>query len=412
MPPHKKHDTSVQLHQKLLLISLDGLRWDFISKHKHLLPNIISLQQQGVGVSHVKNVFPTNTFPNHYTTVTGLYPESHGIIDNQMLDQTTWEKFNIKTTDSKWWNEAEPIWVTNQKQGHKSGVSNWPGYNVKIRGISPTFTDAGNSEGVNADNIVPSTDKVDIALHWLQQPGLTFVALYIEEPDTLKHETGERTSISKIEETCRQLDGVFGHLKNRIAALSLQDQVNVIVIGDHGYTEISNRRIIRLSDYLDWSKHVRDTVGMTFVSVYPKPGHLTTVYNKLRHAHAHMTVYLKADLPERMHIKHSKRTAPLILLADRGWLIETGQVGHIVFDLDYFRRGDHGYSNLIKDMHPGFFAFGPCFKQGQTFDSLQMVDVYSMMCAILNIKPRPNNGTLDRVKMMLDNSCLATGRKM
>ncbi len=225
-----------EIHQKVLLISLDGLRWDFISKHKHILPNITSLQKEGVTVSHVQNVFPTNTFPNHYSTVTGLYPESHGIIDNQMYDAKTGGRFSMETTDAKWWDEAEPIWITNQIQGHKSGVSNWPGYNVKIRGKLPSFTDGGNTlANKNQESIIPSNEKVDIALHWLQQHGVTFVALYFEEPDTLMHGIGDQPMQQQIEATVRMLDSVFGHLKHQLEVLGLKKQVNVIVIGKYQF---------------------------------------------------------------------------------------------------------------------------------------------------------------------------------
>ena len=109
-------------HQKVLLIGLDGFRWDFLSNNKELFPNINSLTSNGVSVTKVENVFPTNTLPNYYSIVTGLYAENHGIIDNQMIDQRTGDKFSMENSDSKWWSEAEPIWITNQKQGHKSGV--------------------------------------------------------------------------------------------------------------------------------------------------------------------------------------------------------------------------------------------------------------------------------------------------
>ncbi len=130
------------------------------------------------------------------------------------------------------------------------------------------------------------------------------------------------------------------------------------------------------------------------------------MYEKLKHAHPKMKVYLKQYLPNYMHIKNNKRTAPLLLLPNPGWLIDTGRDDHPVFKLQYFNRGEHGYSNLVKDMHPDFFAFGPCFKKGEKFDKIRMVDVYPLMCAIMDIKPRLNNGSLDNMNKLLSDQFL------
>ena len=182
----------------------------------------------------------------------------------------------------------------------------------------------------------------------------------------------------------------------------------VDIAGDHGYEEVSNGRIIKLNDFINTKKYIKETTGMTLVSVFPKHGQLLKIYKKLKKAHPKMKAYLKSNLPKYMHIKKNKRTAPLLLLADPGWLIDTGTEDHVNFQLNYFRRGEHGYSSLVKNMHPGFFAFGPCFKKGETFNRIRTVDVYPLMCAILDLKPRANNGSLDNMTKLLSKSFLTT----
>ena len=152
-------------------------------------------------------------------------------------------------------------------------------------------------------------------------------------------------------------------------------------------------------------KYVMMATGKTFVAIYPKPGKLKFIYKKLKKAHPNMKVYLKKDFPEHFHIKHNKRTAPLLILPDPGWLINTE------FDNDHFKgdklpKGEHGYSNLVKDMNAGFFAFGPCFKKGLTVNMIRTVDLYSLMCKIIGITPKKNDGSFDKIKKLLDdNKC-------
>lgn len=220
---------TVKLQQKVLLLGLDGWRWDFVQKHKEQLPNMVNLQQQGVRAGYVRNVFPTNTFPNFYSIVTGLYPEHHGIIDNQMYDMKTKEKFSMESTESKWWNKAEPIWVTNQAQGFKSGLCYWPGYNVKIKGTFPSYVPS--KDQINpalVGKAISHEKRIDLGLKWLKKPKVTFVAIYFENIDDQIHSSGE----GNIKVAMTTLDNTFGYLKKKLDGLSMTNDVNIIVIGE------------------------------------------------------------------------------------------------------------------------------------------------------------------------------------
>ena len=222
---------TIKPQQKVLIIGLDGWRWDFVQQHNEKLPNIVHLEQQGVTAGYVQNVFPTDTYPNFYSIVTGLYPEHHGIIDNQMYDINTKDKFSMKTTESKWWDEAEPIWVTNQIQGFKSGLIYWPGFNVKIKGKLPTYS-ADSAKYINpvvefSGKPMPHTERIDLSLEWLKQPDVTFAAIYFENVDMSIHSSGEE----KIHNAMKTLDSTFAYLKKQLDSLSMSKDVNVIVVG-------------------------------------------------------------------------------------------------------------------------------------------------------------------------------------
>ena len=117
-------------HQRVILISIDGFRYDYKDYKDYRMENLQKLIKDGVTVDYVKNVFPTNTYPNHQSIVTGLYPEEHGIIDNRMFDPNNGTIFEPGVTEGRWWNQAEPLWVTNQRQGYFSGTGYWPGSDV------------------------------------------------------------------------------------------------------------------------------------------------------------------------------------------------------------------------------------------------------------------------------------------
>ncbi len=161
------------------------------------------------------------------------------------------------------------------------------------------------------------------------------------------------------------------------------------------------KRVINLDDYINVTKTIRSFIGMTFSSIWPKRGHLKEIYAKLKDKNPHMKVYLKKDIPEHFHIKKNDRTAPIILLPDPGWVITT-KFQKVPYLEGKFSRGEHGYSNLCRDMNPGFAAAGPAFKRGAHTEWIETVDLYPLMCHILGIKPLQNDGKLERTEMFLN----------
>jgi len=125
----------------LILVSLDGFRWDYLDKFKSQTPHLNQLASEGVRMERLIPVFPSLTFPNHYTIVTGLYPEHHGIVNNRMYDPNFKDSFyifdNPGPTNGLWWG-GEPIWVTAIKQGRTADCMFWPGSEAEIDGVRPT----------------------------------------------------------------------------------------------------------------------------------------------------------------------------------------------------------------------------------------------------------------------------------
>src|SRR2546425_8041061 len=147
----------------LLLISFDGWRWDYIDRVP--APNLKALAARGVRAAELIPSFPTFTFPNHYTIVTGLYPDHHGIVQNTIDDLAYAERFTMSAAtarEGRWWG-GEPMWVTAERQGRRSAPLSWPGTEAPIGGVRPTAW-------LPFDDKVSNTDRVGQLLDLLALP--------------------------------------------------------------------------------------------------------------------------------------------------------------------------------------------------------------------------------------------------
>ena len=386
--------------QPLLLISFDGFRWDY--RERADTPYLDYLVKTGAHAPYVRSVFPTTTYPNHYTMVTGLYPENHGIVSNYMYDPVYKARFNVKTTDPRWWNGAEPLWVTNQRQGGRSGVLYWPGYNVKIRGIYPslsTATPSANIDYANKTGKVYSFQKrIDVVIKWLidKRPP-NFVALYFEEPDMTCHKFGSKPR--KIRQAIRRLDRTIGYLITKLHSHNRINRLNIIVTADHGMTKISHKRQIYLDKYLDPDSY--DIADSAVMTISPRKGKLGFVYKNLTRV-PHLMVYLKEEAPTFLHYSHNRRIAPVLAIAEDGWMVNSTKL-HSRFSGEW-EGLTHGFCNRDKAMNAFFVAWGPAFRAGSKAKPFENVNLYAMMCKILGIKPQQNNGSLKATASILESN--------
>ena len=382
--------------QSILLISLDGFRWDFASKAD--TPNIDYLAKTGVTVPYVRSVFPTVTYPGHYSIVTGLYPENHGIVSNSMYDPVFKAKFGGANTDPRWWNSAEPIWVTNQRQKGRSAVLYWPGYNVKIRGMYPTFREYSPSSNVDLHNktgrVLPFEKRVKKILGWLTAPNPpNFLAVYFEEPDETCHQQGT----SGVSKAVHRVDEIIGLFIEGLKHHQLLNKVNLIITSDHGMAScnkfIDIDKIVHPSFFDFWDSWFNMLIA-------PKPGKEETVYRSLKNV-PHLHVYRKKEVPVDLHFKSNRRISPLVIVPSEGWIVSSSK-GRCVKDLPDTGLG-HGFSCKCKSMSTVFIARGPAFKKGYIGKPFESVSLYPLMCKILGIKPLQNNGTLTGTQDLLNN---------
>ncbi|XP_077668557.1 ectonucleotide pyrophosphatase/phosphodiesterase family member 5 isoform X2 [Eretmochelys imbricata] len=316
-----------QDQSRVLLLSFDGFRWDYI--YKVPTPNFHYIMKNGAHVKQVTNVFITKTYPNHYTMVTGLYAESHGMVANEMYDPVLNKTFSLNSMNiynSKFWEEACPIWVTNQMEGHKTGAAMWPGTDVKIHGVFPTHYMFYNES-------VSFEDRVNKLIDWFtSEEPINFGLLYWEQPDAMGHVLGPENP--RMGAVISEIDNKLGYLVSELKKAKLWDTLNIIITSDHGMTQSSSERLIELDRYV-----ARE--------LYTMVDHSPVV----------------AILPKEV--------------------------------------GNHGYDNVLPEMHPIFLAYGPAFGKNTTKEAMSLTDLYPLLCHLLSISPLPNNGSLSNMEDML-----------
>ncbi|CAL8075713.1 unnamed protein product [Calicophoron daubneyi] len=334
------------LHPKLLLISFDGFRYDYLDLAARRNANIsgfLKIWDSGFRAQWVENEFTTRTGPSHFSIVTGRHEESHGIIDNVFFDpelnKTFFFSSNLSMRESYWFDVgAEPIWVTNQRQGHKSGVIFWPGSTTPIKGIVPTAAyPVYNSS-------IPLKTRIDDVVRWLTEENMNLALLYYHEPDSQGHKTGPNSPelLKTIEELNEAIEYLLRKIKeNKVLSLSL----NIILTSDHGMIEVSRNDVIILENYLDEKMYFSPGPSVRVLwGLWPVGGYTQkNIIEKLSGKHEHLHVYRKEDVPPRLFYSASSRIAPVVVYPDPGWLIAKSTkdiltMGMVIMDMTHSVR--------------------------------------------------------------------------
>lgn len=368
----------------LLLISLDGFRADYCDLYPDETSHLRALRADGASAEALISVYPSNTFPNHYSIVTGLYPAHHGIINNDFFDPVRGEFFHYNrpaiASDGTWWG-GEPIWVTAIKQGRRSACAFWPGSEAAIQGIRPTFWRA-------YDYSIPFEKRLDEMMGWLdvapaQRPAV--ITFYLEETNSVGHRFGPHSP--QIRTAIKLLDDRVGAIVDRLRQAGTA--ANVIVVSDHGMVECTPGQVVLLDDYFDLS-HVQIDFSDTAAGLRPHPGtDADAIFARVSRM-PHVRAYRGDAMPPKFHLRGNPRIPPIWLVPDEGWRILTR-----ADDLKYqthFDRGQHGYDPALSTMHALLIAHGPSFRRGARIPSVENIHLYNLMCAAAGLKPAANDG--------------------
>lgn len=379
--------------QKLILISFDGFRYDYLDKAA--TPHFDSLASGGVRAEGLIPVFPSKTFPNHYAIATGLYPGNSGFVGNTMYDPEWKEWYRIRdreaVEDGKWYG-GEPIWNTLEKQGIRTGTMFWVGSEAEIQGMHPTYWKKYNSQ-------MAFKARVDTVVKWLGYPkgqAVDFATLYFEHVDAAGHRYGiDSDSVRTAIETA---DRILGYLKEQLQKRGLWERTNLLVVSDHGMIDLAADKIVELDQIIRIGDAERIIWG-PLTMIQPKEGKKEEIYQDLKKGEEHYRVYKKEDIPKRYFLMNHRRVPDIVLVADLGYtILESKNKKQFVQSLP---RAAHGYDPAEKAMQSFFIARGPAFKVDTSVEPFQNIHLYELMNDLMGTEPAKNDGSLDSVRVLL-----------
>ncbi|KAL1097389.1 hypothetical protein V6Z11_D05G032000 [Gossypium hirsutum] len=338
-------------------------------------------------------VFPSLTFPNHYSIVTGLYPAHHGIINNHFLDPKTGEFFHMASHEPKWW-LGEPLWETVVNHGLKAATYFWPGSEVK-----KGSWDCPEELCMKYNASVAFEDRVDTVLSYFDLPSSeipVFMTLYFEDPDHQGHHVGPDDP--EITEAVARIDRMIGRLIDGLEKRGIFEDVTIIMVGDHGMVGTCDKKLIFLDDLAPWIEIPAEWVWSysPLLAIHPPPGQSASdVVAKMNEGlesgkienGKYLKVYLKEELPSRLHYAASDRIPPIIGLIEESFKVEQKRSKRKECG------GSHGYDNAIFSMRSIFIGHGPQFGRGKKVPSFENVEIYNLVTSILSLHGAPNNGS-------------------
>lgn len=361
----------------VIIISIDGFRYDYMQRHHAV--HLQQLSAAGVRATDMIPSFPSLTFPNHYTMVTGLYPSHHGIVQNAFYDRAWKQRYYYKSktnTEGKWYG-GTPLWVLAEKQQMLSASFYWVGSEAAIQNTLPTYY-YHYTEKINIH------DRIATVVNWLKQPAGRrphLITFYFPEVDHAGHKHGldGKETIAAI----HLVDSAINEMDKAVKRTGLK--VNFVIVSDHGMTSVDTVNYLPTPKIaLDTNKFIRADEGVLMHLYAKNPDYIKPAYDQIKAEAKGYDVYLRDDVPAHLHYSTEddrfNRIGDIILMPH--W--PTGfNTGHYKID-----PGAHGYDPYkVKDMHATFLAWGPDFKKNQVIPAFPNVDVYPMICQLLGLKP-------------------------
>jgi predicted AlkP superfamily pyrophosphatase or phosphodiesterase len=376
----RKNSPEQQKKPYLILISADGFRHDYAKKYH--ASNILNLANNGISARSMRPSYPSLTFPNHYSIVTGLYPSHHGLVDNFLYDSTKKDFYRTNgpsVRDSSWYG-GTPIWVLAEQQQLLSATFYWVGSEAAIQGIRPTYSYKFNK-------VLTLSRRVEIVRDWLRLPREIrphLITFYMGEADHAAHEYG--TGSPQLAQAVRDIDQCIGAMKRMTDSLGLE--VNYIFLSDHGMADVDTRKTpeLELSSIIDTSRFAIAKGSNILMQLYAKDKKdIAPAFSALKKSATGYKAYLKGNTPRRWQYdtKHdrSHRIGDIFLAAENRRMLPFEKKGK-----NPGIYGAHGYDNSLVDMQASFYAWGPAFGIGIKVGNFENVDIYPLMVQTLNLR--------------------------
>ncbi|MEI7571440.1 MAG: alkaline phosphatase family protein [Alcaligenaceae bacterium] len=364
----------------VILVSIDGFRNDYLERG--ITPNLLALAQKGTFAKKFEPVFPTITFPNHYSLVTGRYPDRNGIVNNTMYDPAkTDQVFRLSDRNAienpLWWEEGTPLWVTLKKQGKRSSTLFWVGSESPNQGIQP-------NDWLRYNHSLSSSDRTKHLLSWLNredQDRADFATLYFSEVDSKGHEFGPNSL--EVNASIASADHAIGELLQGLRALGLAEKTTLVVTSDHGMAQITPDRAVDLSAYPSELDSVRIQWTGPLAGFDTNMTDKPILLSRLKH-NAHMDCWAKEEVPAKYNFGRHRRVPTVVCLAKAGWSTVASAGQKVI-------PGQHGHDPSDPAMQGLFIIQGPQIKKTQ-LETVRNIDVYNLLVRLLNVVGETSDG--------------------
>ncbi len=353
-----------------LLIGIDGFRGDYLNRG--MSPTLSQLAQQGAYSQELTPVYPSVTFPNHVSIVTGQYPGNHGIVNNLMIDpdlpgQTFRLADRKAVTAPQWWAESVPLWVTLAQQGQSSFTMFWPGAEVEIQGLRP-------ARWLNYNHFMTSMQRVHQLLAWLTESTKlpTFATLYFSEVDSQGHAAGPNHG--SVNDAIRNVDDALRYLIDELKSKGLWDSVTLVIAADHGMAHVRADQVVYGPQLLDGMTGVRwEWSGPAGGVRVDNPSLIPEVLRRLS-AEPSLTCWPKGKTPKALGPTTHRRFPDVLCLSKEGWSTTDRRIGFPI-------PGQHGFDPSLMSMQGLLIVHGPGIKPGR-LGRVRNLDVYPLLCEL------------------------------
>ncbi|WP_348262231.1 ectonucleotide pyrophosphatase/phosphodiesterase [Telmatobacter sp. DSM 110680] len=384
-----ENSTAAQKAHYVVLVSLDGFRWDY-AKHDGAV-NLLALGKKGVWAPQgMMPSFPSLTFPNHFTIVTGLYPEHHGLVANTFYDETKHARYAISDArvvrDGSWYSGV-PLWSLAESQGMHAACLFWPGSEAEIAGHRPSWYALFDNKTQATDDVEKA--RIDDAVALLKMPAPDrphFITIYYSEPDHEGHEFGPDAKETKA--AALKMDAMVGRLKKALDATKLP--IDLVVVSDHGMTKVEGGWV-NLEDFADLSNF--EVAGPLLYGKTEEDR--ASAYNKLKQASSQFVAYRRRDVPAELEYNQNPREGDPVVIATGPYAIRARKPPAERPD-NAPEAGMHGFDpHKVPEMKASFFAAGPDIVAGKTVGSFENVNLYPWIAHMLGLQVPKNDGNLN-----------------
>lgn len=377
--PNRVNSTLAKEKPYLIFISTDGFRYDYAKKYK--AENLLKFSNQGVSAKAMLPSFPSITFPNHWSLITGLYPSHHGLVDNFFYDYSRKEFYAMSkkenAEDGSWYGGV-PLWSLAEKQGVVSASLQWVGSASEAGGIRPTYYYHYH------EKFTPE-EKISKVINWLKLPEDVrphFISLYFPEVDAAGHHYGPESDETK--NAVKLVDAAMGNLVKKVNELGLKN-VNFIFVSDHGMIKVNKENPLSIPEILLDKERFDIYNSQTLLRVVVKnTNEIKAVYHQLKSTKTDdYKVILTKKFPKKLHYgtKDDKynRIGQILLVPNAPKIfLEKGKSTSV---------GKHGYNpRKTPEMKAVFYAWGEVFKNNFEIGEFSNVNVYPLVAKILGLK--------------------------